>query len=145
VVLGRTFVFGLLTKTYKNPKTLKNFFKRFFQPSLQPKSDRVMEIAEMRGEKIGGGAGYRIILAKYSVECLNSELGLQSKSVSVSGGTGSSCLPAAHAFWLNTRSCAWLGSEISVICCELSSRPPVSPGHPNPNPNLDLLNLDLRH
>ena len=29
-------------------------------------------------------------------------------------------LPAAHAVWLNTQNCARFGSQISVICCELS-------------------------
>ena len=29
-------------------------------------------------------------------------------------------LPAARALNLNTQNCAWFGSQISVICCELS-------------------------
>jgi len=29
-------------------------------------------------------------------------------------------LPAAHAVWLNTQNCPWFGSQISLICCELS-------------------------
>jgi len=32
----------------------------------------------------------------------------------------SHALPAAHALHLNTQNCAWFGSQISVICCELS-------------------------
>jgi len=29
----------------------------------------------------------------------------------------------AHAVWLNTQNNAWLGSKISIICCELSRAP----------------------
>ena len=32
----------------------------------------------------------------------------------------SRALPAAHALRLNTQNCAWFGSQVSVICCELS-------------------------
>jgi len=42
----------------------------------------------------------------------------------------SRALPAAHALQLNTQNCAWFGSQISVICCELSgvgALPLVSP------------------
>jgi len=53
-------------------------------PPPQPQSGRVMGIAEIRGEKNGGGWDYRIILAKHRDEqlCLNSELGLQFLSAS---------------------------------------------------------------
>jgi len=32
----------------------------------------------------------------------------------------SHALPTAHAVWLNTQNCKWFGSQISVICRELS-------------------------
>ena len=32
-------------------------------------------------------------------------------------------MPIAHAVWLNTQNNAWLGSKISIICCELSRAP----------------------
>jgi len=36
----------------------------------------------------------------------------------------SRALPAAHVAWLNTQNCARFGSQISVICCELSGASP---------------------
>jgi len=51
---------------------------------LQAQSCQVMGIAEIRGEKLGAGWGYRIIFAKHRDEyCLHSELGQQSQSASV--------------------------------------------------------------
>ena len=38
-------------------------------------------------------------------------------------------LPTAHAVWLNTQNCPWFGSQISLICCELSGALPHEPPH----------------